>query len=548
MKSFCVSISVMLLVAVFATTTAARASEQASIQTTVRAMSPTLLPFDGTLRTPAGEPRVGTVILTVSLYSQRDDTTPLWTEQQTIVLGAGGRYSLLAGATRPEGVPQELLSGATPAHWIGIGVQGELEQFRTMLVTVPYAARAHEADTLAGRPASDFLLSADLPDSVRASLKSSETRATAANGTNVGIGTSEPATASVVRRPNIVPRTQVTGTTIATLAGSFGIAVDAATSSGGEAVYAECTQPNNNCYALEGYAPTGDYAGYMYGGKGVYAESDDTGFPGVDARAYGSGAYALSAESIGYRAGYIKSDSNSYYSLFVDTADGPTQATAGLNVRGTIRAEGNIVASGSKAGYVVDIMQNLDSTPLEPGDVVVIAGSAPPVLGQIPVVTVRKATSAYDTRAAGVVDVAWYAPDTTTKAAYELQEQHVRAALSLRLSTETESGGKTTKPSAVPMPEMKISDAQGTLHALSGIASVSKGGYLSVVTLGSFRMVKVDASFGAIHPGDLLTTSSNPGYAMKATDKIAAIGAIVGKALGNLESGTGTMPIMVTLR
>ncbi len=72
-----------------------------------------------------------------------------------------------------------------------------------------------------------------------------------------------------------------------------------------------------------------------------------------------------------------------------------------------------------------------------------------------------------------------------------------------------------------------------------------KGGYVSVVTLGSFKVVKVDASFGAIHSGDLLTTSSHAGYAMKVTDKVQAIGAIIGKALGNLDSGTGTIPVLV---
>ena len=54
--------------------------------------------------------------------------------------------------------------------------------------------------------------------------------------------------------------------------------------------------------------------------------------------------------------------------------------------------------------------------------------------------------------------------------------------------------------------------------------------------------------FGAIHRGDLLTTSTNPGYAMKVSDRVAAIGAVIGKALGDLENGSGTMPVLVTLK
>jgi hypothetical protein len=57
---------------------------------------------------------------------------------------------------------------------------------------------------------------------------------------------------------------------------------------------------------------------------------------------------------------------------------------------------------------------------------------------------------------------------------------------------------------------------------------------------------KVDASNGPIHPRDLLTTSNRPGYAMKATDP--KIGTILGKALGSLESGTGTIEVIVTLQ
>src|SRR5215213_4412044 len=42
---------------------------------------------------------------------------------------------------------------------------------------------------------------------------------------------------------------------------------------------------------------------------------------------------------------------------------------------------------------------------------------------------------------------------------------------------------------------------------------------------------KVDATFGAIRAGDLLTTSPTPGHAMKADDPFQAFGAVLGKAL-----------------
>ena len=98
------------------------------------------------------------------------------------------------------------------------------------------------------------------------------------------------------------------------------------------------------------------------------------------------------------------------------------------------------------------------------------------------------------------------------------------------------------------MPTTNITDAQGVLHAIPDATQVATNGYLSAVTLGSYKAVKVDASFGPIHAGDMLVSSPHAGYAMKATDKLQAFGAVIGKALGDLDSGTGTIPVLVTLK
>ena len=59
---------------------------------------------------------------------------------------------------------------------------------------------------------------------------------------------------------------------------------------------------------------------------------------------------------------------------------------------------------------------------------------------------------------------------------------------------------------------------------------------------------KVDARYSTITVGDLLTTSSTPGHAMKATDPLKAFGAVLGKALKPLRHGTGLIPILVALQ
>lgn len=60
--------------------------------------------------------------------------------------------------------------------------------------------------------------------------------------------------------------------------------------------------------------------------------------------------------------------------------------------------------------------------------------------------------------------------------------------------------------------------------------------------------VKVSAENGSIQPGDMLVTSSTPGYAMKGTDYSRMFGAVIGKAMGSLGSGSGVMEVLVTLQ
>ena len=59
---------------------------------------------------------------------------------------------------------------------------------------------------------------------------------------------------------------------------------------------------------------------------------------------------------------------------------------------------------------------------------------------------------------------------------------------------------------------------------------------------------QVDAQFGAIQVGDLLTTSPTPGYAMRIGDPFQAFGAVIGKALRPLADGQGLIPILIALQ
>jgi hypothetical protein len=58
----------------------------------------------------------------------------------------------------------------------------------------------------------------------------------------------------------------------------------------------------------------------------------------------------------------------------------------------------------------------------------------------------------------------------------------------------------------------------------------------------------VDAAYSPIEVGDMLTTSSTLGHAMKANDPQRSFGAVIGKALRALESGQELIPILVALQ
>jgi hypothetical protein len=59
---------------------------------------------------------------------------------------------------------------------------------------------------------------------------------------------------------------------------------------------------------------------------------------------------------------------------------------------------------------------------------------------------------------------------------------------------------------------------------------------------------KVDATYGAIEVGDLLTTSATLGHAMKASDPIRSFGAVIGKALSPPKKDRDLIPILVALQ
>lgn len=75
----------------------------------------------------------------------------------------------------------------------------------------------------------------------------------------------------------------------------------------------------------------------------------------------------------------------------------------------------------------------------------------------------------------------------------------------------------------------------------------NKGNRLPLALTGKVYC-KVDAEYNPIEVGDLLTTSPTIGHAMKVSDHIRSLGAIIGKALRPLKTGQDFIPILVSLQ
>ena len=118
-----------------------------------------LLRISGAMSGQAPPRQVAQVLF--GIYDAEANGAPFWQEVQTLTIGPSGAYTVLLGATSADGVPVELFASGEP-RWLSVQGQwaGAAEAPRTLLTSVPYAlkaAKASDADTLGGFPASAFV-------------------------------------------------------------------------------------------------------------------------------------------------------------------------------------------------------------------------------------------------------------------------------------------------------------------------------------------------------------------------------------------------------
>jgi len=200
---------------------------------------PRLVNFSGKAADEQGKVLSGVVGATFAIYKAQTGGSPLWLEMQNVT-AAKGNYTAQLGATKPEGLPLDVFASGD-ARWLGVSVNGGAEQPRVLLMSVPYALKAADAQTLGGLPASAFVL-APLPASgvaasnngaVASPLSSPPPPATSNVTTSGGTVNAIPlfTTASNVQNSILTQ----TGTTAVNVAGKLNLpAVGAATATAGK--------------------------------------------------------------------------------------------------------------------------------------------------------------------------------------------------------------------------------------------------------------------------------------------------------------------------
>jgi len=151
---------------------------------------PQLVQFSGALKNYDGKPATGVVGVTFLLYAEEEGGQPLWRETQNVSVDAEGRYSAALGANTAFGLPSELFA-AGQARWLAIEPQGLPAPARVLLLSVPYAMKAGDSETLGGLPASAFLRagsapganSASAPGSAQPAAQSATSASTSGSGT-----------------------------------------------------------------------------------------------------------------------------------------------------------------------------------------------------------------------------------------------------------------------------------------------------------------------------------------------------------------------------
>ena len=321
-------ISAVSTVAAFLFVIAASSFSLFAQQTTAaNAVVPTLVQFSGVLTGSNGKPLTSITGVTFSLYAEQQGGAPLWLETQNVQPDKNGNYTVQLGSTTSQGLPSSLFVSGQ-ARWLEVQAQGQEPQPRIMLLSVPYALKAGDAQTLNGQTASSFMLApaasqpgvSPSPQATNITGSGTKDYLSMFTGTttignskvyqdasgDIGIGTTSPTATLDVKGDVTVA---ASGTTLTASGGKTGVS------------------GTGSSYGVEGSSPDG---------TGVYGASGSMGVEGSGA----IGVYGTSPNFYG-----VEGTSTSGYGVY-----GTSTSGTGVVGQGTSGVQGTATAFGGEGG------------------------------------------------------------------------------------------------------------------------------------------------------------------------------------------------------
>lgn len=309
-----------------------------------QAKVPPLVRFNGTWSARQSSGSTSSNVATFTVYATEGSAKPLWSEVQQITIDKDGNYSVLLGSGSAEGIPASAFQNGE-SRWLEVEIDG-VRQPRVMLVSVPYALKASDADTLGGLPVSAFLRAG-----------------TSAVAPNSATPTSATAEAVPVVHANTASSTGSNGTAnyLAMFSDASNI-VNSAIHQSGNTVSIGATTDSLGALTLIGNVPGGDAAGMaLYnagGGAGASVSLDmyntwsNGGIPQAKVKATDDGAYS---DHLTFWTKVPGAPTNPVNERMRITSTGnvgigTTSPAQKLEVNGNAQIDGNITLSGSLYG------------------------------------------------------------------------------------------------------------------------------------------------------------------------------------------------------
>ena len=326
----------MLLCLVVAGCLLSAVAQQSTLPGSASVVVPPFVRYSGILKDLNGNPLTGVVGVTFSLYKDSQSSVPVWTEVQNVYPDNTGRYSVILGTEKSAGLPTDIfISGE--GRWLSVKAEGQQEQSRVLLLSVPYALKAADAETLGGKPASAYLLNQQAAEAAPASAHDApavasrtSTDRNAVTATITGGGTTNyvPLWTSSSNLGNSIVYQSTAGLGIGTTSPKATLDIEkvtgvrAVTSGNGTAIYGNATVASGTGKGVEGDSSStigtgvaGNANATTGSTQGVWGQSVSTSGTGV----YGK-ASATSGKTIGVEG--ISASSSGTAGVFNNTGGG----------------------------------------------------------------------------------------------------------------------------------------------------------------------------------------------------------------------------------